>query len=156
MNPRMLLSLLLISPLAMAGGETQPSTTQAYREECGACHVAYPPALLAGKDWKQIMNTLSNHFGDDASLDPAMQQSIEQFLQRRAGKAQWLSDAGNPPRITQTWWFTRQHNEVPGAVWKSPKIKSPSSCQTCHRNAERGSYRERDIAIPGYGRYEDD
>lgn len=156
MNPRILLSLFLLPALAMAAGERLPSASQAYLEECGACHVPYPPGLLSGKDWGQLMNSLPDHFGDDASLDPDMQRTIEQYLQRRAGKAQWLSDAGNPPRITQTWWFTRQHNEVPGAVWRNPQIKGPSSCQTCHRNAERGSYRERDIAIPGYGRYEDD
>ena len=156
MNPGILSILLLLPTLAVAGEVKTESTVQTYLEECGACHAAYPPGLLAAGDWGRILDTLPDHFGDDASLEPALRQGIRQFLQRRAGKTQWLSDAGDPPRITQTWWFTRQHHEVPRAIWSSPEIKGPGSCQTCHRNAERGSYREREIVIPGYGGYEDD
>src|SRR5690606_37122372 len=43
----------------------------AYQEECGACHLPYPPGLLPAASWQRIMQDLAHHFGTDASLDAA-------------------------------------------------------------------------------------
>ncbi len=36
-----------------------------YSEECGACHLAYPPSLLPQASWRGIMDGLADHFGED-------------------------------------------------------------------------------------------
>ena len=41
-------------------------------------------------------------------------------------------------------------------VVNNPRVRSFSNCNACHRYAERGSFNEHEIRIPGYGRYEDD
>ena len=42
-----------------------------YKEECGSCHMAYPPGLLPARSWTKVMSGLDNHFGDNAELDAA-------------------------------------------------------------------------------------
>ena len=44
-------------------------TNPAYEEECGSCHMAYPPGLLPGVSWQRLMAELDNHFGDNAEID---------------------------------------------------------------------------------------
>src|SRR5512145_3377199 len=46
----------------------QPSDPE-WLEECGACHIAYPPRFLPAESWREIMIGLDDHFGSDASLD---------------------------------------------------------------------------------------
>jgi hypothetical protein len=41
-----------------------------------------------------------------------------------------------------------EHDEVPGSVWKSPKVMSPSNCAACHSNAEQGDFSEHNVHIP--------
>ncbi len=43
----------------------------AYKQECGSCHLAYPPGLLPASSWQRLMGDLPHHFGTDASLDAA-------------------------------------------------------------------------------------
>ncbi|MDD3343356.1 MAG: cytochrome b/b6 domain-containing protein, partial [Sulfurospirillaceae bacterium] len=43
----------------------------AFFKECISCHTLYPPFLLPERSWVAMMQTLDNHFGDDASLDAA-------------------------------------------------------------------------------------
>lgn len=40
-----------------------------YRDECGGCHVPYPPQLLPKASWQAIVAGLDKHFDSDASLD---------------------------------------------------------------------------------------
>jgi len=69
----MLLALAAL-PAAAEGVRVPPSP--AYKAECGSCHVAYPPQLLPGASWQQLMAQLERHFGSDASLDATAQQEI--------------------------------------------------------------------------------
>jgi len=126
-----------------------------YRQECGSCHVPFPPSLLSAEDWRKVMVDLAHHYGDDASLSPQTAQELTDFLVRNAGDTRRTQGAGDPPRITQTTWFKRKHDEVPAAAWRDPRVKSPANCGACHKRAEEGSYREREIDIPGYGPYKD-
>jgi hypothetical protein len=50
---------------------TQPKDVPVlYRNECGSCHVLYPPNLLSDTSgWKEIMDGLHNHFGENAELE---------------------------------------------------------------------------------------
>ena len=125
----------------------------AHARECGACHMAYPPALLPAASWRRLMAGLQNHFGTDASLERPAQQSIETWLTAHAaGARETGGDGAMPPppddRITRAPWFVREHREVPAATWSRPAIKSPSNCNACHGRAEQGDFSEHGVRIP--------
>lgn len=62
---------------ATARAETFPVITdQTVLTECGDCHMAFPPETLSTGAWKKIMANLSDHFGEDASLDEATTAKI--------------------------------------------------------------------------------
>jgi hypothetical protein len=42
----------------------------AYKEHCGACHFAYPTALLPSGSWSKILAALPDHLGESVELDP--------------------------------------------------------------------------------------
>jgi len=143
----LLLSLAIVLP-AYADRLPLPADTPAsYAAECGSCHLAYPPALLAAGDWRRIMAGLAEHFGTDAAVDAQKRQEITAFLERHAGSSAKLGNSGEPPRISQTARFVRKHREVPARLWRDPRIKSPANCEACHRGAADGNYSEHDIAI---------
>ena len=145
----LLLSSVLSLP-ALADRLPLPADTPpAYREECGSCHLAYPPALLAAEDWRKLLGSLDRHFGSDATLDPKNAALLTAFLNSHAGQASRLGKQnGNPPRITQTGRFIRKHHEVPARFWRDARIKSAANCEACHRGAANGHFGEHDIAIP--------
>lgn len=123
-----------------------------YLQECGACHVAYPPVLLPAASWERLMGNLPRHFGSDASLDPAAAQSIGQWLRANAAETARSRRAtlAPPPedRITRSAWFLREHRELAPAVWDRPAVKGPSNCAACHPRATEGAFDEHDIRIP--------
>lgn len=121
----------------------------AWRQECGACHVAYPPQLLPAASWRAIMNGLDRHFGADAALDPQQRADILRFLETNAGQGRG-STGGKPTlRITETGWFIHEHAEEPPAhMWSHPSVKSPANCIACHTAADRGDYGERTLRVP--------
>ena len=123
-----------------------------YAEECGACHLAYPPQLLDAHSWLHVMNGLDKHFGTDASLDERRRTAITDFLGKNAGgrKTGVTADAKGQPllRISETAYFQRKHREIDAATWKRASIKSPANCAACHANASTGDYSERSIKIP--------
>lgn len=137
-----------------------------YKEECGSCHMAYPPGLLTTASWSKLMTGLDNHFGENAELDAETQKTLVDFLAqnsadqssyRRSREFRAAVQASSPPlRITQTAYFKRKHHELPARmVSGNPKVKSFSQCNTCHARAEQGLFSEHDINIPGYGAWDD-
>jgi hypothetical protein len=133
-------------------------THQAWQQECASCHIAYAPSLLPKASWRKMMGGLDQHFGDNASLDPATQADILKFLEAHAADSgnsrmgrrvmQGL-DAQNPPlRITETRWFVRKHDEVPRTTWSRKSIGTRANCAACHRQAEQGNFDEDAIRIP--------
>ncbi len=124
-----------------------------YSEECGACHVAFPPGLLSRQSWQALMRGLPEHFGTDASLDAATAARIEAYLQGSAGRHQTRGADGRPLlRITETGWFRREHRSgehgMTWAVFDSKEVGSAANCQACHRGAAEGRYGEREIRLP--------
>jgi hypothetical protein len=150
----------------MARGDLARVTNAHYRAECGGCHFAYQPGLLPAASWAQVMGTLDNHFGDDATLDPAVTAELLTYLEgnaadrndrvrSRAFAARPIQGEG-PPRITQTAYFQRKHDEVPVRYVKNnPKVGSFGNGQACHRGADTGDFSEDQVNIPGVGRFED-
>lgn len=127
-----------------------------FKAECGSCHLAFPPALLTAPDWKRVMAQLDRHYGDNAGLDEKTRRGLEDFLVRHAATGSRMAGAGDPPRLTRTEWFLREHRKVTDGTWRDARVKSASNCAACHTRAEAGSYREREIVLPGAGKRERD
>ena len=125
-----------------------------WKEECGSCHIAYPPQLLTGNNWQKMMTSLDKHFGANATLDAADNKEILNILQGHAGSGD--KHSANSLRITDTSWFKREHREIADSAWSSPAIKSRANCTACHVNAERGDWSEDGVRMPGGKRYEKD
>lgn len=149
------LLLVLLFPLAAQADKLllPVDAPPAFQDECGSCHVAFPPQLMMADDWRRVMRSLDKHYGGDASLDEKTRQILEDFHVRNAGKASKIgagrtAQAGEPPRLTQTDWFLREHREVQRADWTHAKVKTPANCAACHTKAAEGSYREREIVMP--------
>ena len=136
------------------GGKLSIPSNPKWKEECGSCHIAYPPQLLTAENWQRLMGGLDKHFGANATLNAKDNKDILDFLQRNAGSGDRRS--ASSLRISDTPWFTREHHEVSGKIWSNPAIKSRSNCTACHVNAERGDWSERGIRMPGGKRMDDD
>jgi len=157
-------------PVAVADGDrgpdVSPVTNTLYRQECASCHMAYPPGLLPARSWEKLMASLADHFGDNAELAPEDRKAITVFLtghaadrarEKRARKiAASLRPGDIPLRISETRYIASKHRELPARlVAGNPEVRSLAQCNACHTRAERGSYSESEIDIPGYGRWED-
>jgi mono/diheme cytochrome c family protein len=144
-----LLALLVGILPARADRLVQP-THSLYQNECGSCHLAYPPALLPATSWRALMEGLPHHFGVDASLDAPAARKIGDFLERHAQtRRKYFEEADKPVlRITETRWFNRKHREVAPAVFAHPKVKSAANCGACHMGAERGDFDEHAVRLP--------
>jgi len=143
-----------------------PVENAEYTEECGSCHMAYPAGLLPAESWRVMMAGLDDHFGDNAELDAPTNRALTDYLvansadmssYRRSRKLmRSLPVSMAPLRITDLPYFRHEHDEIPSRlVAKNPDVGSLSNCVACHRRGERGSFSERDIHIPGFGRWDD-
>ena len=141
-------------------------TNPLYTEECGSCHMAYPPGLLPARSWDRVMLELENHFGDNAELDVDTRRTITRFLlTNSADKSEYrrskkfsrsvnLDEA--PMRITEIPYFKHEHDEIPARlVTGNDKVNSFSQCDACHKQADQGRFDEHNARIPGYGRWDD-
>lgn len=144
---------------------TETEQAKLYKNECGSCHMAYQPGLLPKRSWQRVMTTLEDHFGTDATLDAADAQKIASYLNTHAANAMPTGkhmqkvatsvDPDAPMQISKTRYFVKEHRQIPLRYVKQPEVKSFANCNACHTKAESGSYREREIFIPNYGRWDD-
>lgn len=140
-------------------------TDAVYQEECGSCHVAYPPGLLPSASWRTLMAGLDDHFSDNAELPDDTRAHVETFLDANASdrldrlKSVRLLrgvEEDAPLRITGLPYFKREHREIPRRmVEDNPDVRSFSRCDACHGDASRGHFDEDTAAIPGFGRWDD-
>jgi hypothetical protein len=145
----LLAAALILSSAARADRLPVPADAPpSFKAECGSCHLPYPPALLTAPDWKRVMSKLDKHYGDNASVDEKTQRELEDLLVRNASNRSRMAGEGDPPRLTGSDWFRREHRKVPQSLWRDARVNSPSNCTACHSRAEQGSYRGREIALP--------
>ena len=141
------------------GNDSMPRLSHKnWQQECASCHLAYPPSLLPRASWQRLMSGLEQHFGENASLDPATQADILKFLEANAADTgnspigrrvmQRMGSKDAPLRITETRWFVGKHDEVPRATWTRKSVGSAANCAACHGQAERGVFDDDSVRIP--------
>jgi hypothetical protein len=144
-----------------AAGETNPYVRNSeYIEECGACHLAYPPGLLPAKSWERLMQGLADHFGENAELSDEVSTRIADYLQKYALEAgqqsrmsQFLRNLPDDPplRITVLPGFIAAHSDIPKQLGvETLKEGFLSPCADCHRTAASGIF-DKELLHPGYG-----
>jgi hypothetical protein len=121
-----------------------------YIEECGSCHLPYPPMLLPAKSWQKLMQSLNNHFGDDTSLDQQSQKYIANYLQQQAMETKpdsrarhWLNTQANETsiRVTELPGFVEDHDDAYRRMGESSrKTGFFSPCADCHKEAADGIF----------------
>ena len=144
----MVAAILLTTTSAWADSYKGPPPPATYTQECGSCHLAFPPNLLPKASWQRVMHGLDKHYGSDASLDVATQKQIDAWLQTHGGQGKRAREEPPFDRITRSAWFERKHREVSAATFKRPAIKSPANCTACHRDAAQGDFEEDRVRIP--------
>jgi len=144
----------LLFQRAQAGGSHYfaPVGDPVVKEECGSCHLAFPPSMLPASSWQRMMADLKNHFGDDASVNPATARRITDYLLANAGDAggrrygdkllRGTSTTNAPLRITELRKWVREHREVPAWEWKHQDVRTKANCVACHAAADRGYYED--------------
>jgi len=141
-----------------------PVNNRLYQNECGSCHMAYQPGLLPAHSWERLMTGLEDHFGENAELPRGERDAILGYLlNNAAGRSNYRVSnklvrnlRGTPLRISELPYFVHEHREIPARLVRgNPKVGSFSNCDACHTGANRGSYNEHQVNIPGYGRYDD-
>lgn len=141
----------LLAPQAWADDGLRPARAPSlakYVQECAACHLAYPPALLPAPSWQRVMANLPRHYGTDASLDPATVSALATWLTANAATSSRRSESPPDDRITRANWFIREHHELAAATWKLPKVRNAANCAACHTQADQGDFNEHNVRIP--------
>lgn len=133
--------ILSVASLATAGDHNYGPYPAYYTEECGSCHVPYPPQRMTQAGWLIQINELKHHYGTDASVDVPASQTILSYLVNNAGWKDKLAPADSTGRITKTAWFMKEHGSA-------PKGKSFSDCTQCHIKAASGNFNEASLKVP--------
>jgi hypothetical protein len=152
-----LLGMRVAQPSASKGNDLTPpkDIPSFYRAECGSCHVLYPPNLLSDggifsdtSGWKEVMDDLHNHFGDNAELDKAAHQRIRRYLGEYASSnGRRFGSRTDPPRLTTTLWFRRTHGAVK-SYFTNERVNSPANCSACHPRADHWRYAREEVVLP--------
>ncbi len=139
--------LAVVIALAAFTGAARADDAKTYTNECAACHMAYPAQLMPARSWRAITAHLAQHFGEDASLDPATLAIITRYLDANAadarggnrGAMRGLRGSDTPERITDMPFWRRIHRDLlrPG-IGTGPGIRSAADCQRCHNGNGEG------------------
>lgn len=150
--------IIFIATLIVAANAAQAETfpvisDQIVVKECGECHMAYPPETMTRSVWRKIIGDLSNHFGEDASLDAASVQHILAYHEANASDVsdsraamKWTSDVLFS-RLTEGPRFIEKHGNCAPEIWTDPKVKSKSNCQACHKTMQTDGNTDADISF---------
>lgn len=149
---QILLASAIVATNMLAGGHNIGAVTdKTYAKECGSCHMAYQPGLLNKQSWNKMTNNLSKHFGTDASLEGKELKSVVDYLNKNSN----TRSSATYESISSQEWFVKEHRKLPKKYVTQAAVKSWANCAACHTKAADGDYRERNIMIPNYGKWED-
>lgn len=150
---RALGTALAIATASAHAAAPTPASASTYQDECGSCHTAYPARFLKPAEWATVLGSLDRHYGTDATLDVTTAGAVARHLGVGVAPAP-ASSTTALPRITQSSWFLREHDEISAATFKSPAVRSAANCSACHTGADRGDFDERSIRMPQGTRHE--
>ncbi len=129
-----------------------------WREECGACHLAFHPSLLPARSWRTMMEEQASHFGEDLFLEPDTVAEIKTFLVKNAAEqelteAAWKINQSIPKsktllRITEAPYWLKKHRDISDAIWQNPKVNGKVNCAACHLDAEMGTFEDAAMRLP--------
>ena len=152
--------ILVVGSISMskvpASGFIAMPISQTYQSECSDCHIVYHPSLLPKNSWAIMMDNLSEHFGEDASLDDETRDVIANYLVRYSAE-NWDSEAANnlllvdkekPIQITATAYWKLRHAKIDEEVFKSKPVRTAANCEACHSDAKTGRFADENISIP--------
>ncbi|MBL4693644.1 MAG: hypothetical protein JKY92_09995 [Magnetovibrio sp.] len=145
----LIIAMTILFSVSAAHAETFPVITdKTVLSECTDCHMAFPPQTLTKAVWTKIMGDLSNHFGEDASLDAASTAIILDYHLKNANDVskvrasmKWKT---TPPasRVLLASRFIRKHKGCE-AAFAHEKVKLASNCLACHGDMQKtGSTKE--------------
>jgi hypothetical protein len=137
--------------------DSSMTTNPTYRENCGACHSAYPSGLLPSTSWEGILNGLSNHFGKAVNLDTDSKTRISEYLKANAADHSSGETAGKimrsigdqtPLRITEIPYIQKKHQNIGPDVLTRKSVGSLGNCSACHTTADQGVFDDDQVEIP--------
>lgn len=102
------------------------SDAELTKKECGACHFPYARDWLPGYSWKQILEHLDDHFGENATLKDDVRKRIENYM---IGDR----DTEIPTRVTKADWWVAAHGGPSIYSYALKQGFSVSQCEKCHR-----------------------
>jgi hypothetical protein len=147
--------LVAVVAIGHAGADERiaPVADPVVKKECGSCHMAFSPQLLPRRSWQKLVETLSDHFGENASLGEAQRKTVLEYLLANAADGPRAGSEGRkfgasipsaltPLRITEVPRWVREHRKVGADRWGDPSVKSKANCPACHKGAEQGIYED--------------
>ena len=167
-RPRMALAITLgvlaagaavIAALAELPGRGVPPAAldPMFEEQCGACHLAFPPSAAPASTWNGILADLQHHFGADATLSAEQVEHLRAWLDANSA-GHWdtlpshllrVPAADGSLRITDMPGWRRMHRHIPAAVFTAKPVYRRSNCAACHADAGAGRFAPQRIEIPG-------
>jgi len=120
-------------------------------KECGDCHMAFPPETMTKAVWRDVMAKLSDHYGEDASLDATTTKHILAYHEAHASDVsesraamKWTAETAFN-RITEGPRFKDKHSGCSQDVWNNAQVKSKSNCEACHKTMQRTGSTDADL-----------
>ncbi|HKM61312.1 MAG TPA: cytochrome b/b6 domain-containing protein [Acidisphaera sp.] len=139
-----------------ARGVPPPTVDPVYAEQCGGCHLAFPPSLAPAATWNTVLDHMDSHFGENPGLPPDMIAHFRAYLDANDA-SHWdtlpahvlrIPAPGGSLRITDTPGWKRIHRAIPSATFTSPPVYHRSHCEACHGDAATGRFAPQLIAVP--------
>jgi cytochrome b len=126
-----------------AAAAGQGAATATWRDECGACHLAYPPELLPLRSWLRMLDEQQRHFGEDLGLSADTQHALAAAARSGSRTPRWAGamlvasiPAGEAPqRVTQTAFWRERHAAIAEARFATPPVSGRHDCGACHGDA---------------------
>lgn len=128
-------------------------------EECGDCHIVFPAYLLPSKSWEIIMDIPEDHYGEELDLDEDDAKLIKEYLVKNSAEhstreaavkiLKSIKNKENVKSIVKTPYWKSTHKNIPNSVFKSKKVDTKFSCDSCHPDILKGKIEDDNIIIPG-------
>jgi hypothetical protein len=135
--------------------------SEAWQTECGSCHLAYHPTLLASRSWEKLLQQQHQHFGEDLYLGDATLADLRTYATANSAERGMtepsrkimhrMDSAATPLRITETRYWRRKHHDIAPEIWRQSNVNGKGQCDACHSDAAQGWFEDSRMKIPGPG-----